>query len=152
MPAGFLSDTTFHELFFFFWSSSKKREREREMMQFPVLSRYFLLADKVKVIAVLNDRPMLHQEPPSSPARCPACTTTCLHCSTQTVLFSCTFRSRQPLVLPWQLPPGTGPRAGIPKVTSWGEAEGPGGRWDPPPTRAYGGGGGSQVNAAFLVC
>lgn len=117
VPGSFLSHTTLHELSF--WSSPKKRA----MMQFPVLSRYFLLADKVKVIAALMT--VLHPiKKPPLPAQFPAL----LHSVSilaGTVLFSYTFRRRQASALQWQLPLGTGPAAGIPKVTSWGE-EGPG--------------------------
>lgn len=104
-------------------------------MQFPVLSRYFLLAAKVKVIAGLNDCPKLHQ---TFPCPVPNFTTTCLHLGTSTILFSrSSVRSRQAILLQWQLPPGTGPRAGIPKVTSWGKKQKNLGRWYPPPTNVY---------------
>lgn len=92
-------------------------------MQFPVLSRYFLLADKVKVIAALMT--VLHPiKKPPLPAQFPALPHS-VSILAGTVLFSYTFRRRQASALQWQLPLGTGPAAGIPKVTSWGE-EGPG--------------------------
>lgn len=72
-----------------------------------------------QVIAGLNDCPKLHQP---SPCPVPNFTTTCLHLGTHAVLFSTPLGARRQAILPqWQLAPGSGPRAGIPKVISWGE-------------------------------